>query len=110
MNAKPKSSSQFDSIMSVMAQFTRSAPSFPPIHVMPNEGDNYRLARFTHAHSFITIYEVKKAIEVSVHKRYVLDCPNDHYADQELIAEVKAYLNKSKLTAKWRIKQDRSRA
>lgn len=109
-NSKRRINVQFDAVSSAVCQFSKTSPSIPVIDVSPIEGDAYKMIRFTFGASFITIRTVAKIIEISIHHRSNHEVPNDYFSDQSLVAELKAYLSKSLPEAKWRIKQDRSRA
>lgn len=108
-NAKRRGNQHFDAVSSAICQFCKSAPSIPVLEVFPKEGDPYKIIRYTFGGSFLTIRTLRKGAEVSIHKRFTLDVPNDRYVDQELVAEVKAYLKKSLAEVRWLIKQSKEK-
>lgn len=107
--AKRRGNQHFDAVSSAICQFCKSAPSIPLLEVFPREGDPFKLVRYTFGGSFMTIRTLRKGVEISIHKRFTLDVPNDRYVDQELVAEVKAYLKKSLADVRWQIKQSRDK-
>lgn len=108
-NTKRRGLIQFDAVSSAICKFCKSAPSIPVLDVHPVEGNPYKLIRYTYGSSFLTIRTVGKVIEISVHKRYEFDVPNDLYADRNLVDELKAYLTRYLVDVKWRIKQSRGK-
>ena len=107
--AKGRSNNHFDAVSSAICQFCKSPPVIPVMDVYPIEESPYKLIRYVYGASFITIRTIGRKVEISIHKKYTLDVPNDLYVDQELVAEVKHYLSKSLTDVKWSIKQSRSK-